>query len=252
MANQFTAIIVDDVVHGRKNLAILIKEYLSELTVIASAKDAFEAKKIIEELRPDIVFLDINMGKINGLDLLSSFAEKKFEVIFVTAYDKYAIEALKAGAISYILKPVIVSELVSEVKRVCDFISKKRQETKLPPVSQYSDNLMITHTNGYFFINTSDIIWLEASINYCTIYLNDKEPITISKTLKSISEQLNPKYFVRIHKTYMINLNYVKEYKSSSSGEGVVVLSDDLELNVAVSKRAEFRQQLMSFKKIHD
>lgn len=258
--NKYKAIIVDDELHGRENLMVLIQENIPNIEIIGTAKDAFEAKMIIESSNPDIVFSDINMGKINGIDLLSSFEGKKFETVFVTAYDKYAIEALRAGAAGYVLKPIITEELVEEVHRVCEFIDKKNKKT--PPKSietnlekndsneKYPDNIMINHSKGYFFVNVLDILYLEAAGNYCTIHLNNQEPITTSKTLKVVSELLNPDIFVRIHKTFIINLNFVKEYKSL--GDGTVILKNDMKFKVAVLKRSLFKQKAMAFMNVNE
>lgn len=241
------AIIVDDELHGIDNLSILIKENLPEINVVATAKDAFEAKMMIDNVKPDLVFLDINMGKINGIELLNSFDERTFEVIFVTAYDKYALDALRAGATGYILKPIIIEELVDEVRRVCKFISDRKPSSKSEEPKAYPENLMINHSKGYFFIDVKDIIRLEAFSNYSKIYLQDNTSITTSRTLKNISEQLNPEIFLRIHKTHLVNLNFVKEYKSS--GDGSVILKDNTEIKVAVLKRADFKKRLIAFMK---
>lgn len=243
-------LIVDDELHGRENLKVLLSDNFSFIDIVGTANDAFQAKMLIEELKPDLVFLDINMGKVNGLDLLSTFNSegKLFETIFVTAYDKFAIEALKVGAAGYILKPIITDELISEVNRVCDFIKSKKPELFHPVELEhgvYAETILINHSNGYFFVNANNIIRAEALNNYCKIYLIDAMPVTTSKTLKAFSEQLNPEIFYRIHKTHLVNLNYIKEYKSS--GNGMAVLRDGSEIKVAVLKRAEFKKRLKSF-----
>ena len=257
---KYKAIIVDDEVHGRENLLVLINENLPNIEVVGTAKDVFEAKMFIDKHNPDIVFSDINMGKVNGIDLISSFEGKRFETIFVTAYDKYAIEALRAGASGYLLKPIITQELIDEVNRICERINSKASKNsthrvvgeseKKYPNEKYSDNIIINHSKGYFFINVSDIIYLEASGNYCKICLNTGETVTTSKTMKIVSELLNPDIFVRIHKTYIINLNYVKEYKSL--GDGTVILKNDMQFKVAVLKRAIFKQKAIAFMNINE
>lgn len=257
---KYKAIIVDDEVHGRENLLVLVNENLSNIEVVGTAKDAFEAKMLIDKFCPDIVFSDINMGKVNGIDLISSFEGKKFETIFVTAYDKYAIEALRAGASGYLLKPIITQELIDEVNRICEHINNKGTKNDTEHLAtesekknlneKYSDNIIINHSKGYFFINVSDIIYLEASGNYCKIFLNTGETITTSKTMKNVSELLNPDVFVRIHKTYIINLNFVKEYKSL--GDGSVILKNDMHFKVAVLKRALFKQKAIAFMNINE
>lgn len=257
MTRKYKAIIVDDEIHGRENLLVLINENLPNVEVVGTAKDAFEAKMLIEKSNPDIVFSDINMGRINGIDLLASFEGKTFETIFVTAYDKYAIEALRAGASGYLLKPIITQELTDEVTRICEHIDTKNQK-KLPErksvkndlIGKYQENIIINHSKGYFFINVSDVIYLEASGNYCKIYLNNGEIITTSKTMKNVSVLLNPDIFVRIHKTYIINLNFVKEYKSL--GDGTVILKNDMQFKVAVLKRAIFKQKALAFMNINE
>ncbi len=249
MSVTYKAIIVDDEAHGRENLSILLQENLPEIEVLAFAKEAFEAKTLIESLKPDLVFLDINIGKVNGIDLLNTFTDKSFKTIYVTAYDKYAIEALRAGAVGYVLKPIITEELMNEVKRVCAQISlSPANEDEIPEElkdAEYPESIMINHSKGYFFIKVNDIVRLEALGSYCKVYTQDGETVTTSKTLKKLSALLNPEIFMRIHKTHIVNLNYVKEYKTS--GDGTAILKDGTTIKVAVLKRAEFKQRLIAF-----
>jgi two-component system, LytTR family, response regulator len=239
----YSTIIVDDEESGRENLRLFIEDNCPELNVIAMAANAFEAKLRIEELKPDIIFLDVNMGAISGVELLESLIIKEFQVIFVTAYKHYALQTLKLGAVGYVLKPIILEELVSAVNLAKEMLARKKTEEH-PDENELKEDrkILIRHHTGYRYVASDEIIYAEAFNNYCTLHLIDNESITVSKTLKWLMEQLDSNQFYRAHKTHLVNLSYIKHYQST--GDGVIVLKNNVKIKVAVSKRAELRKIL--------
>lgn len=250
MSEKISAIIVDDEPLLIKTLKAILNEFCKEVVVVATANDVFEAKSKIEENIPDLVFLDINMPKVSGLDFLKLFNERSFDVIFVTAYDQFALEALKQGAIDYILKPVLSEEVRNAVNKI---ITKKKSFSSHKQVifdntkfeGNKSQKIVIQNNNRYLFIEHKDILWMEADHNYTKIHLITKKIISSAKPLKFYDDLLPKNMFFRIHKSYIINTSYIKEYLRDSKGT-LVVLNDDEKLRIAQPKQSEFRNFLIN------
>ena len=250
MEETIKAIIVDDEPLLVNTLKAILNEFCKDVNVIASANDVFEARVKIEQLDPDVVFLDINMPKVNGLDFLKLFENRRFDVVFVTAYDQYALEALKQGAIDYILKPVLSDDVINTVNkikkmRVNLYTLNQTNERNDYETNNKSQKIVIQNNNSYLFLDYSDILWLEADHNYTKIYLINEKIISSAKPLKVYEDMLPKNIYFRIHKSYIINTNFIKEYLRDSKGT-LVVLSNDKKLRVAQPKQSNFRKFLIT------
>ena len=237
--STLTTLIVDDEYHGRSNLTILIKQCCPELEVIGEASGAIEAKQMISSLSPQVVFLDIHMPEHDGFDLLSWLNKRDFALLFCTAYPDYGVNALREGAVDYIMKPLIISELQAAVKRVVAWHEQrdaKNNETE--QLQAPKDKIMLAHAGGYTLADIKDIVRLESDNNYTMIYLTDNRQYLVSKTLKEFETSLEEESFFRIHKSDLINLNAIVEY--SHNDGGTVKLKDGTKIQVARTRQQEF------------
>lgn len=258
LSKHLSAIIVDDEELARKNLHFMLNEYCPEINVIDLAKNITEAKEKIEKLKPMVVFLDIRMPSgIEGFELLQKIPDRNFQVVFVTAFKDYAIQAFNANAIHYILKPIDIDDLQYAVKKLMDyqqaFILNK--ETKI----QYQQSvdgianqilsgekpnrITLFHSKGFKFIEIKSILRLEAKGNYTIFYFENGKQYVDSKTLR-INQELLPNTFLRIHKSHLINLDFLNEYLSA---EGHIArLKDGSEVPISRGRLSEFISRVKS------
>jgi two-component system LytT family response regulator len=244
------AIIVDDELGARESLSKMIEKNCKQLEVVAKADSALAAFEAITNKQPDLVFLDIEMPNGNAFDLLEKFKEINFNIIFTTAYDHYAIKAIKFSAIDYILKPIDPEELIEAVKRfekkqqgepsVLDkqfktLLSNVRPENKLKKVG-------IPDGDGLIFINLSDIIRCESDGNYTFFILTNGKKIIASRTLGEYEQMFTEDNFFRVHRSHLINLQHVKKYIKGEGG--YVIMSDDSQVEVSRRNKNEFLEKL--------
>jgi two-component system, LytTR family, response regulator len=234
--DRYTAILIDDEEPGRRNLSFLLEKYCPEIEIIAEAENAAEAKERILTLGPNILFLDINMPELNGFDLLESLNQKEFAVVFVTAHQDYGIQAVKAGAIDYLLKPIVIKELQQAVNKVVAYYNQKRVE--LVTENQKPGRITLSHTGGFSIIEIKDIIRLEAESNYTRVHVADKRAYFVSKPLKVFEESLKDNIFFRVHRSYIINLNHVKEFLREDGG--VIIMNDDARIQLPKARYNDF------------
>lgn len=251
------ALIVDDEEYSRKSLYFLLQEHCPEVVVEGIAKSVAEAREQIREQSLNLIFLDIAMPKESGFDLLPDLEGKNIMVIFTTAYDQYALKALKASAIDYLLKPIDIDELKLAVKKAGERVELKSKNVvdAGDTLHDYAVNnslqangenkITLTHTNGFDVIDTADIVYIEADSNYSVFHLQNNEKIIISKPLKEFEEMLDRQNFVRIHKSVIVNFRYVKGY---SHKNGLQVLLDD-KTSLPVSRRRsnEFQEKAKAY-----
>lgn len=235
-----TAIIVDDELHGRENLRMIIENWCPEIRVEGTADSTVAAKLLVQGVKPDVVFLDINMPVLDGFDFLGEFDDRDFMVVFVSAYADYGIKAVKAGAVDYLLKPVNIKELKLTVKKL---IGLKKKETENTPYLE-EEKLVIPDTHGFNIIDLNEIIRLEAEGSYTNIYLKEGKCRMVSKTMKDFEDSLPESLFFRVHKSHIINLKCVKEY--SVTDGGWVRMSDGSKVEVSRRKAAEFVKKIKS------
>lgn len=239
-----TAIIIDDEAKGRLALKEKIKTYCPNLEIIAEAANGKEGIIAIEKYHPQIIFLDIEMPVMNGFEMLNNLPDKNFHLIFTTAYDQYAIKAIKYAAFDYLLKPVDIEELKLAVSKID---SKENDQTKqqaellqqnLQHPKRHLHKLAIPTLEGLFFYDINDVVRLEANSNYTNIFFSNNTKILASKTLKEFEELLPEDIFFRTHHSHLINLNYIKRYIKGDGGQ--IELQNGSFVDVSRRKKEEF------------
>lgn len=239
---MLNALIVDDEVLGAKTLESLLKLHCPNVNITGLAHSVDEAEKSISVNAPDVIFLDIEMPFANGFELLQRFKNYPFEVIFTTAYNEYAVKAIKLNALDYLLKPIAPDELAAAVKKCEEKRSGtsngyKNLEKIISTLSQKIHKVPVPSPDGIVYLDTDNIVYLQGDINYTHIHLIQGNKITSSKTLKDFEQLLPLKHFFRIHKAYIINLSYVSKYLKGDGGE--VIMSEGSSLEVSRNKKAE-------------
>ena len=238
------AIIIDDEPHCRNVIARILEEHCPEIMIEATCSDGIEGLAAILRYRPEIVFLDVEMPRMNGFQMLEALepGDLDFTLIFTTAYDKFAVMAFKYSAFNYLLKPIDDAELVATIQKL------HRTGTPVSQLQYLKSNfhnptsfhkLTIATQRGITFIELEDIMALEADSNYTKIYLQNGETVLASKTLGYFDELLNERNaFFRTHKQYIINLNFIKEYIAGDYS--VVVLRNGLQAKLARTRKEVF------------
>jgi two-component system LytT family response regulator len=250
------ALIVDDEEYSRKSLYFLLQENCPEIKVEGIAASVAEARTIISEKNFDLVFLDIAMPKENGFELLPTLQQHKILVIFITAFDQYALKALKASAVDYLLKPIDIIELKDAVRKSLERKemfnnSKQEEETAFEALSQNLnpknsiDKITLPHTHGFRIVDTSDIIYIEADSNYSVFHLKNEVRLVISKPLKEFEDILDTSGFARIHKSAIVNLKYVNSYSNKNGFE--VFLKNSVVLTVSRRRASEFLERVREY-----
>lgn len=243
------AVIIDDEEKSRENLKILIEEFCSNVQVMALAKSVSEGIEAIESNKPDLIFLDIQMQKETGFDLLSTIRKIDFEIIFTTAHSEYAIDAIKFAAIDYLLKPIDINDLKQAIKRVEKKLTTTNFKEQFDILLQNfrADNsdsfkLAIPSTDGLIFISIKEIIYCEALSNYTKIHMKDGKFHLISKTLKEYESLLANYHFFRIHHAYLINTKEIKKYVRGDGG--YVIMNNDVTIDVSKRKKDLFLKNI--------
>ena len=239
------AVIIDDEPLLVKSISYMLQKYCTHIQIVGSADSAISGKKLIEDLQPDIVFLDIQMPYGNGFDLLNSIENQYFETIIISAFDNYAIKAFKYDALDYLLKPIDIDELIVAVNKATDRIKQIKRiqetETKLQDNSSFSivDQKLRLQTNkGFIFINFEDILFLESNGNYTYINLINNEKHLVTKQLGEFERQLPSNIFCRTHNEYIINITKVNNYIKGRGG--FAVLNNGLQIKISANKKSEF------------
>lgn len=241
---QLKAILVDDELPSLQNLEQKIIEFCPDIHIIATAQKPEDAIQLIEQMHPDVVFLDIEMPRMNGFKMLEQIKEKDFDIVFTTAYNHYAIDAVRISAFDYLVKPVAVQDLQDTVARLLKSQNKQTPE-KLDVLRQnlsdsrsQSDKITISTNEGVEFYEINQIVRIESSSNYSKIYFKDGKNILVTKLLKDFEEILLPYRFFRIHNSHLINLSYIKKYIRGDGGQ--VVMQNNEVIDVSRRKKEEF------------
>lgn len=240
------ALIVDDEAHMRDTLIKLLEMHCTDVLVVGQASGVVTGAAAINELHPDLVFLDIQMKDGTGFDLLYNLPSIDFKVIFVTAYDKYALQAFRCSAVDYLLKPVNPELLIDAVKRAGQMIQEhfnlqmKALEENLKSVNKQHKKIIIKTTENIHLLDMKSIISCESENSYTTIHTAGGDKILVSKTLKDYEDMLADCGFYRVHKSYLINLLQIKRFERQDGGS--IVMSNDLKIPVASRKRDELLQ----------
>ena len=246
---QLKAILIDDESNSRNSLRQKLLTHCPMVEVIAEADNGDEGIKAIEAHKPDIVFLDVEMPRMNGFIMLQQLEHRNFELIFTTAYDHYAIQAIRFSALDYLVKPIAIDTLKQAVERA----QEKRQtdapnqriETLLYNLldeKNTNTRIAIPSMEGLQFVEIATIVYLEAESNYTFIHLDPVSRVTVTKTLKEFEELLPSHTFIRIHHSFLVNKNHIRKYLKGDGGQ--VLMSNGKMLDVARRKKEEFMKAI--------
>lgn len=244
------ALIIDDEKNNVDNLRAILTEHCPEVSISGTASNGFDGLELIQQTNPDLVFLDIQMPGMNGFEMLLALHKYDFEIIFITAYDQYGIQAVKFAAIDYLLKPVDINELKQAVNKVFVRANLKRQNLRLENLIQILEKnqekkdhrIALASVKEVRFIATEQIIRCVSSNNYTTFYLLNSEEIVASRPIYEYEELLTDYGFVRCHQSHLVNKKYIKSYVKE---EGGYLLTDDgSQIPVSRQKREQVRKML--------
>jgi two-component system LytT family response regulator len=253
MTKKLRTIIIDDETDAVDFISSIVGEYCPGLEVIGKAYNVIDGVQKINEKKPDLVFLDVEMPNGTGFDLLANFPDKDFEVIFITAFNHYAIKAIKFSAVDYILKPINITEFIEAVNKV----TQKRTNNKNQGNDSFRmlmENLRTTHpsrlaiptSDGMEYLNPKDIIRIEADRSYSWFYIIGNRKILVSKHLKEFQDLLSDRYFFRSHNSHLINLKFVRKYIRKEGG--YIEMTDGSEIPISRSKKDLFLVHMSRFK----
>ncbi|MFD2100623.1 LytR/AlgR family response regulator transcription factor [Flagellimonas iocasae] len=233
-------VIIEDEKHSRETLRSMLEEFCQDVKVIATAGSVKEAVKVLSIYSPDVVFLDIELQPGLGFDVLEQIKEPSFEIIFTTAFEKYAIKAIKFSSLDYLLKPIDLDELQDAVEKARNQIDtnvyRQQIDTLMESLSKGSnkqEKICLATTAGMEFIAIQDIILCKADGSYTCFVLKNKKTLLVSKHLKEYENLLADQQFMRVHNSFLINLNEVKKYIKSDGG--YIIMSNNM--NVSISPR---------------
>ncbi len=237
---MLNALIIDDEIDARNALEVLLTKFVKDVNVVGQASGVKTGIEQINSLNPDVVFLDINMEDGTGFDLLDELSEIKFHLVFVTAFNQYAIKAFKYTAFDYLLKPVDLQELRKCVERL-NSIGKvtvgntRMQELRTTHKSGQFSKITLPNLGGFDVVDIEEIIRCEGQKNYTTFYLKDNRKLVVSKTLKEYELILQEHNFLRVYQSHLINLKCIKQYQKGRGG--TVVMEDGSEIPVSREKK---------------
>lgn len=221
---MITAVIIDDEANNIENLQLIIGQYCPDVHIAATAENAPDGIMIINKHQPDLVLLDIQMPEQSGFDLLSALPDIKFEVIFITAYDKYGIQAIKFSALDYLLKPINIQEFKQAIAKARQRIQDKKKNYSIENLLEYvrtgtkEPKIALPTLKETMYVKITDVIRCEAANNYTTFYLQNHEEVIVCKTLKEFADLLKPHDFIRTHQSHLVNLHCVKSYLKEDGG----------------------------------
>ena len=246
------AIIIDDEKRARVSLSLLLQEYCPQVTIVAECENLPEGVKAIRKHQPDIVLLDIEMPGHSGLELLDFFDENEvnFSIIFTTAYNEYALKAFKFSAVDYLLKPIIPEELAEAIQRV------SKQKQRFENFKAFKENLQqetltkiaVPSGNTLLFLDTNKIMYIKGEGAYSEVFCSDGSRQLVSRNLKNFEDILcSDSRFLRIHKSYIVNFNFVTAYNKSDGGS--IVLENKIQIPVSPDKSQTILDQIQIIKR---
>lgn len=245
------AIIIDDEERARRTLEALLKDYCPQVEIIDACANVPEGVLSINKNKPNLVFLDIEMPEYNGFELLNFFRDVDFEIIFVTAYNDYALKAFEVSAVDYVLKPVDIDKLKNAVTKAEQKLSSFDMQSRLDVLkenfgSNQFNKIALPVADGLLFVDVNEIMMLEADGAYTHVWLKNGSSLLVSKKLKFFEDVLeNRKNFYRSHRSYLVNINFLKKY---NKGEGSLLLENGKTIQIARERKQEFEQQLKDLK----
>jgi len=248
---MLTAILIDDEKNSRDALQKKLQAHCPEIEIVDLCNNGIEGIAAIKELHPAVIFLDIEMPHMNGFTMLEQLTDKDFAIIFTTAYNQYAINAIRYGAFDYLVKPVDVNELKGVVKRVSEIKQQHNTTERLnilltrlqQPAMNKPQKIAVATHEGLELVPVDAILYMEAEGNYTHLYFMGQKPLLASKTLKEFEDLLEGAGFFRIHNASLVNLVYVKKYIKGDGGQ--VQLTNNVVLDVARRRKEELLEALM-------
>lgn len=250
MNDELTAILIDDELDSLESLQMEIESYCPDIRVIGAFQKPLDGVKAVKKHQPNIVFLDIEMPEMNGFDVLRQFDEIEFDVIFVTAYDQFAVKAFEFNAQDYLLKPVLRSKLEQAIAKVRSNQSKKLNQNSLNALMNHISaqagggikNIALPTTEGFEFVPMDEIIYVMSESNYCWVHLKNGKKHFLAKTLKQMELLIHGPQFFRCHQSYMVNLNFASKYVRGQGG--YLVLQDQTQVPVSRANKDRLIQTL--------
>ena len=239
---MLSALIIDDEDRVRETLIHMLSAYCPNIKVIGQADSLASGYKQINELKPDVVFLDVRMPDGSCFELLKKFDKIDFYFIIITAYEEYAIQSFKVSALDYLLKPIDSTDLINAVVKLTKVISSEETNLKLNTLLSNIDGgkndskkIVLKTLEGVFVVDSDDVIRCESQNNYTVFHLKDKSTILVSKTLKEYEELLTPLTFIRCHQTHLVNTKYITKYIKHPNT--ILQLADGSEIPISVRKK---------------
>jgi two-component system LytT family response regulator len=242
-------LIADDEENVREALAQIITSYGSAIEIVAASDGVESTVKAIHQHKPDVILLDIQMKDGTGFDVLKHFPFPQFKIIFITAYQEYAVQAFRFSALDYLLKPVDPDLLIETLKKTADIIDREKISLKIDSflynmnsLSKGAKKVILKTSENIHVVNMQDIMYCEAERSYTNFYMNDATRILVSSTLGHYEEIFEGYGFLRIHQSYLLNINYIKRYRKGDGGN--VILTNSTSLPVATRKKDQLLQLL--------
>jgi len=241
------AVIVEDELHSRETLRNLIEEFCPDVEVTGMAGSVKDAVELIRQVKPNVVFLDIELQVGTGFDVLAQLSELTFDVIFTTAYEHYAIRAIKFSSLDYLLKPIDLEELQQAIDKARahqnDFALKQKFEILLANMAgKGMKRICLATADRFEFVHVSEIILCEANGSYTNIYLKGNRKIMVSKNLKEYETLLADENFMRVHNSFLVNLHEVKQFVKSEGG--YILMNNEQQVSISPKKRDEFLERM--------
>ncbi len=251
-AGRLKAIIIDDEPDCCESLAILLERFCPEVTISAICNSGMQAISAIQEIQPHLVFLDIEMPYMNGFELLEKLPAIDFELIFTTSYDQYAIKAFRFSALDYLLKPIVREDLQKAVSKAVSRAKSplpQQLEILLQKINQTTNpiqRIALPTMDGLQLVPVSSIISCASDGNYTNFLMKDKQKIVVSRQLKEVEEMLSEHSFLRVHHSYLVNMNEINKYLKGEGG--YLVMSDGSTVDVSRSKKEDLLKRLLPYK----
>ncbi|MDX1629175.1 MAG: LytTR family DNA-binding domain-containing protein [Fulvivirga sp.] len=247
---MLNAIIVEDEKHSRETLKNLITEFCEGVTIMGMAENVEQAIREIESKKPDLVFLDIELQTGTGFDVLKALDYLHFDVIFTTAFEHYAIKAIKFSSIDYLLKPIDIDELQQAIDKARQKKGSEKHKDQLELLlknlnhSSTKNRICLSTSDGIEFIQVNDIVLCEANGSYTNFYIEPDQKLVVSKNLKEYERLLEDHQFMRVHNSFLINLGKVKKFVKSEGG--YILMNNDKQVSISQGRRDEFMERMTS------
>lgn len=237
------AVIVEDEMHSRETLRNLLEEFCKDVEVAGLAGTVNDAVEVIRKVKPDIIFLDIELQSGTGFDVLAQVSDLAFDVVFTTAYEHYAIRAIKFSSLDYLLKPIDLEELQLAISKARTHQNESAQKQQLEVLlsnlgGKGMRKICLATADRLEFVNVREIVMCEANGSYTNVYLRENRKILVSKHLKEYETLLGDENFMRVHNSYLINLDEVRQFVKSEGG--YILMNDNRQVSISPKRRDEF------------